>query len=93
MLFRSLRHATGEALRHLRGLRARKVAIVCHDAAWEGLSGGTIGEAIAEGALLGLYRFDTYKGKEAHAGIREIEALTLLCADRGAIRALKGGID
>ena len=47
-----LRHATGEALRHLRGLRARKVAIVCHDAAWEGLSGGTIGEAIAEGALL-----------------------------------------
>jgi len=87
-----LRQATGEALRHLRGLKARKVGIACEDSAWKSLSSATISQAIAEGALLGLYRFDAYKGKETHADIREIETLTLLPADREAIRAFKGGI-
>ena len=87
-----LRQVTGEALRLLRALKARKVAIACHDAVWGGLAGETVAQAIAEGALLGLYRFDAYKGKEDRGRVDEIDSLTLLCTDRGAIRALKDGI-
>ncbi|MEK6660703.1 MAG: leucyl aminopeptidase, partial [candidate division NC10 bacterium] len=88
-----LRQITGAALRQLRALRARKVAIACHDSVWGHLTGQTVAQAIAEGALLGLYRFDIYKGHATRDNIQEIESLTLLCKDEGAAQTLKLSID
>ncbi|MGH7369963.1 MAG: M17 family peptidase N-terminal domain-containing protein, partial [Candidatus Methylomirabilaceae bacterium] len=86
------RKVTAEALRHLRALKAKQVAIVCHEPSWEGLGTEPLAQAITEGALLGLYRFDTYKGKGNRSTNNEIESLTLLCSDRDAIGALRAGI-
>ncbi len=87
-----VRQAAAEALRHLRTLKSRKVAIALYHEDWAGLPAQTVGQAITEGALLGLYRFDAYKLKEREDLSREVESLTLLCADREAARSLKRAI-
>jgi len=86
------RKVTAEALRHLGALKARRIAIDCHETSWGGLRAEPLAQAITEGALLGLYRFDIYKGKSDRPTVDEIESLTLLCSDRDAISALKAGI-
>ncbi len=86
------RKVAAEALRQLRDLKARRIAIDCHEKSWPGLPAESLAQAITEGALLGLYRFDIYKGKSDRPTVDEIESLTLLCGDRDAIRALKAGI-
>jgi leucyl aminopeptidase len=87
-----IRQAAAEALRHLRTLKSRRVAIALYHVDWAGLPAETVGQAITEGALLGLYRFDAYKRKERENSSREVESLTLLCADREAVRPLKRAI-
>lgn len=88
-----VRQVAGEALRHLRALKARKVGIACYDGEWGGLAIENVGEAVVEGVLLGLYRFDAYKSRTSHDNVQEIESLTLLCTNRRAIPGLKGDIE
>ncbi len=88
-----VRQVTGAALRQLRALKAKTVAIACHDSVWGHLTGETVAQAIAEGALLGLYRFDIYKGHATRDNIQEIESLTLLCRDERTVQTLKLGIN
>jgi len=87
-----VRQVTGASLRQLRALRARKVAIAVHDAVWGPLESETVAQAISEGALLGLYRFDLHKAKQNRDRSAEIESLALLCTDRRAARAMKDRI-
>ncbi len=86
------RNVTAEALRHLRALKAKQIAIACHETSWPGLGTEPLAQAITEGALLGLYRFDPYKGRGSRPNENEIESLTLLCSNRDAIGALRAGI-
>jgi leucyl aminopeptidase len=88
-----VRQATGEALRRLRASKARNVGVACDGDAWGSLAIEKVGEAITEGAMLGLYRFDAYKGKEYQGSPRRIESLALLCTDRRAVSALRRGIE
>ncbi len=88
-----VRQATAEGLRQLRTLKSRRVAIAVDHADWGDLAVETVTQAIAEGALLGLYRFDAYKRKENDDGSREIESLTLLCKYREAGQSLKSVIE
>ncbi len=87
-----IRQVTAEALRHLCAIRARTVAIVVHDAIWGPLGSETVAQAISEGALLGLYRFDLYRGKQNRDRSPEIESLALLCTDPGAARTTRNRI-
>jgi leucyl aminopeptidase len=86
------RKIAAEALRHLRALKARRIAIDCHETSWPGLRAEPLAQAITEGALLGLYRFDAYKGKDDRPGADEVESLTLLRSGRDAIGALRRGL-
>ena len=87
-----VREATAEALRHLRACRTRRTAIAVDHAHWGGLPAETVTQAIAEGALLGLYRFNAYKWEVSEEGGRDIESLTLLCIDHEAAGPLKRAI-
>ncbi|MDD5559964.1 leucyl aminopeptidase [Candidatus Methylomirabilis sp.] len=85
------RSASAEAMRHLRGVGARKVASIVHGAGIGGLDVGQAACAVTEGALLGLYRFDMYKKPEEN-GKKVIQALTLLERDKTKIPAMREGV-
>ena len=86
-----LRLAAGKAAAAARGAGAKNVAIV--------IDGFTLdqeetGQALAEGATLGLYRFLKYKTSkiEENKGKKDIAAITVLSEKASAIKALAKGI-
>lgn len=66
-----IRGVTGEFCRSLRKLNCHKVATVLHGAGAGGVKPEASTEAITEGSLTGLYRFDRYKNPE-HGDIEEV---------------------
>jgi len=87
-----LRLAAGKAAGAARGAGAKNVAIV--------IDGFTLdqeetGQALAEGAMLGLYRFLKYKTsrtKEENKGKKDIDAITVLTEKASTVKALAKGI-
>jgi leucyl aminopeptidase len=84
-----LRLAAGKAADAARAAGAKNVAIA--------LDGFTLdqeetGQALAEGATLGLYRFLKYKTKEESQKKKDIAAITVLTEKASAVRALTKGI-
>ncbi len=86
-----LRLAAGKAAAAARGAGAKNVAIV--------IDGFTLdqeetGQALAEGATLGLYRFLKYKTSkiEENKGKKDIASITVLSEKASAIKALAKGI-
>ena len=59
----TVRGVTAEACRRLRDIGVSTAATVAHGAGVGGMDARDSGQAIAEGALLGLYRFDKYKSQ------------------------------
>jgi len=66
-----IRGVAGEFCRSLRKLNCHKIATILHGAGIGGIEPEASAEAIAEGALLGLYSFSKYK-KPEHADIAEM---------------------
>jgi leucyl aminopeptidase len=62
------RQAAGAAARRARELGAKEVASVLHGAGAGGLAPREAAQALAEGSLLGLYRFDQLKGTASSTG-------------------------
>jgi len=85
----AVRYAMGEAVRALRRLKARRVATLAHGTGAGGLSPLEAGQAIAEGALLGLYRFRKYKTVNEET---DPEELTVLVPEGGPVSALEEGV-
>ena len=84
-----VRRVSSEALRFLRRRGIREAVTIAHGAGIGGLSPEDAGRAIAEGSVLGLYRFGRYH-TNGDDGDRAFEELTIveLDADRAAgIRA------
>ena len=84
-----VRRVSSEALRFLRRRGISEAATIAHGAGIGGLLPEDAGRAIAEGSVLGLYRFGRYHTNGDH-GDRDFEELTIaeLDADRAAgIRA------
>ena len=84
------RDLTATALRHLRRVGASTVATVVHGAGVGGLDPQQCSQAIAEGAVMGLYRFTSHKKKNEDE--REIDALSLVEFDRTKAPALRRGV-
>jgi leucyl aminopeptidase len=83
----ALRRAAAAAARRARDLGATTLAMPLLGARARRLSPGMRAQALGEGALLGLYAFDRYKGKK-EAG-RAVTAVTLLvppARERPAVR-------
>ncbi|MGH2668115.1 MAG: leucyl aminopeptidase [bacterium] len=69
----------------------RRVASITHGAGAGGIEPREAAQALAEGALLGLYRFGKYK-KAGEEKQRAIEQFTLLERDKNKVGALEQGV-
>ena len=86
-----VRDVTANVLRQARRLGAETVATVVHGAGAGGLEPEAAGQAIAEGAVMGLYRFRRYKnGGDDEKELRE---LTLVEFDASRTEALQRGVE
>lgn len=86
-----IRDVTGTALRRLRSAGAATVATIVHGAGIAGLEPEACAQAIAEGAVMGLYRFDRLKKPEEDH--KEIDSVTLVEFDESKVAALERGVE
>lgn len=84
------RQVSATALKALRRAGARRVGTIVHGAGIAGLPPGDCAQALAEGAVLGLYRFDEYK--KADPETKDVDELLLVEHDAGKLPALEAGV-
>lgn len=89
-----VRAVSAGVARRLRALGVRNAATVTHGAGIGGMDPAACAEALAEGSVLGLYKFDKYKtgSEEQDDGDSEIESLAIIEIDRERIHALQSGV-
>jgi len=83
-----VRETSANVARFLRGKRITTFATIAHGAGIGGLDGEACAQAVAEGAVLGLYRFDRHKRTDDDATV--VEAITIVerdAAKAGAMNA------
>lgn len=85
-----VRSMTGEVLRRLSRIGVKKVATIAHGAGIAGMDTVTSGQSIAEGATLGLYRFDKYKSNKDQS--TEIEEVSIVEHDADKTPHLVQGV-
>ena len=85
------RRVSSESLRYLRRRGVCKAVTVAHGAGAGGLSLEEAGRAIAEGALLGLYRFDRYH-TNGDSSDGEFAELTIAERDEARAQAIRNGV-
>ena len=86
-----VRTVSARALRYLRGKGVSDVATVLLGAGAGGLDAGVSAQAVVEGAVLGLYRFDKYKSDTSGGG--DIETLTIAAQDPTSLDEVKQGVE
>ncbi len=86
----TVRVVSAEACRYLQKLGVQKAATIAHGAGIGGMDPETSAQAITEGGVLGLYRFNKYISKKEND--KEIEELQIVEVDPGKIEALNKGI-
>lgn len=84
------RQASGSAIRLARKLGTRSVATIVHGAGIGGLDAAQATQAMAEGTLLGLYRFKKYVTKPADSV--DPDVLTIAEHDAGKLAAIEEGV-
>ena len=84
------RSVVAESCRYLRRIGVDNVATIMHGAGIGGLDTKDSGQALAEGAIMGLYRFDKYKGEGEER--RDIRELTVVEVDSGKVPGLREGV-
>ena len=86
-----LRQVAADVARYLRRKGIKEAVTIAHGAGVGGLDPITSGKAIAEGSLLGLYKFGSYlsDGKEARA---EVEELIIVERDSSRASELEAGV-
>ncbi len=84
-----LRQAMGKAAMSLRAAGAKDFTVMA-----DGFSQDSdeIGQAIAEGSLLGLYRFLKYNTNDENGREKFIQRITVLTDKASAVRALQNGV-
>ncbi|MFQ5400380.1 MAG: leucyl aminopeptidase [Anaerolineae bacterium] len=84
-----VRKAAAAAVKRARDLKARDVATIVHGAGVAGLPAAAAAQAIVEGSLLALYRYDAPKQEEEK---HEISSLTLVEFDQAKLSDCEAGI-
>jgi leucyl aminopeptidase len=85
-----IRNLSGDLARYLRKQRIKNAAVITHGAGIGGLPAAACAEAIAEGTLLGLYRFDRHRKTEDEG---DLESLTIVEHDAAKVPALERGVE
>lgn len=83
-----IRGVTGEFCRALRKLNCHKIATILHGAGIGGIEPEASAEAIAEGALLGLYSFTKYKKPE----YEDVEEMVIVVREKEKVPILEPAI-
>ena len=86
-----VRQVSGDVLRFLRQRGIRRAATIAHGIGIGGLDPQASGQAIAEGVLLGLYRFGAYLSN-AEAAPVDFEELTVVDRDPGTASSIELGV-
>ena len=86
-----VRQVAAEVARYLQRKGIKKAVTIAHGAGVGGLEPRTSGQAIAEGSLLGVYKFGTYlsAGKEAKSELKE---LTIVEQDSNRASEIEAGV-
>ena len=87
----TVRDVTAQACRRLRDVGVSTVATVAHGAGVGGMDARDSGQAIAEGALLGSYRFDKYKSQADD--VPTLDELVIVEFDAGKVSELRSGVE
>ncbi|MEE9284250.1 MAG: leucyl aminopeptidase [Dehalococcoidia bacterium] len=87
----TIRDLIGAAVRRLRGAGASSVATILHGAGIAGLEAEACAQAIAEGAIMGSYRFTRHKQDEDDG--KEIESLSIVESDESKLEAIRRGVE
>jgi leucyl aminopeptidase len=86
-----IRDLSANVSRYLRGRRVARYATLTHGAGIGGLDPAACAQALAEGAVLGLYRFDRHKKADDDAS--EIEEITLVEHDNAKVAQLEQAVE
>jgi len=86
-----VRDLSANVARFLRGKRIRSCATITHGAGIAGLDAAACAQAIAEGTLLGLYRFDHLKRAQEDA--TEIDEMSIVEHDAAKVPALEAAVE
>jgi leucyl aminopeptidase len=89
----TIRDVMGTALRRARAAGATDVATVLHGAGIAQLDAGQCAQAIAEGAVMGTYRFRRYKDNSNGDEAQELATLAIVEQDKRKLQAVRKGID
>ena len=87
-----VRQVAGDVVRYLRQRGIKRAATIAHGAGVGGLDPIASGQAIAEGTLLGLYRFDTYLSSNGEDGHGNFEELVIVDQDSDRVDAIGAGV-
>ena len=87
-----VRALSADLARFLRRGRLKHAAVITHGAGIAGLDAEACAQAIAEGTLLGLYRFLRHRKEEEENG-GELERLTIVEYDAAKLPALERGVE
>src|SRR5439155_117602 len=88
-----IRDITATSLRRGRATGAATVATVLHGAGIAGLDAEQCARAIAEGAVMGAYRFRGYKDNSNGDDPKEIATLTIVEQDKSKLNDVRRGGD
>jgi leucyl aminopeptidase len=89
-----IRDLMGTAMRRSRALGAKSVATILHGAGIAGLDAEECAQAVAEGAVMGAYRFRKYKnGASPEDDATDISELIIVESDKSKVNAIKRGIE
>ena len=86
-----VRRVSGEALRFLRRRGISSAVTIAHGAGAGGLEPEDSGQAIAEGAILGLYQFGRYQSKNGEKAT-EFDELIIAEQDEGRLKSIEAGV-
>jgi leucyl aminopeptidase len=86
-----VRSVAAGAARHLRRARCGRAATITHGAGIAGLDPEACAQAVAEGTLLGLYRFRRHK--KPNDDETELEELVIVEHDAARVDALRRGVE
>ncbi|MEX2247009.1 MAG: leucyl aminopeptidase [Dehalococcoidia bacterium] len=86
-----VRELSANIARSLRGRRIEAYATITHGAGIAGLDPSACAQAIAEGTLLGLYRFDRHKKADEDAS--EVTSVTIVEQDKARVPALEQAVE
>jgi len=90
----AVRNLAANVLRHVRKPGVSRVATIVHGAGIAGLDPAACAQAIAEGALLGTYRFERHKAKTNNNDEKaEISELTIVEHDQSKVAVMQEAVE